>query len=40
LDDRRSANPTLINSSQSPLIGEEEREINLTKVGGEGEIKA
>lgn len=40
LDDRRSANPTLINSSQSPLIGEEEREINLTKVGKEEEVKA
>ena len=39
LDDRRSANPTLINSAQSPMIGEEEREANLTKVEGGDDIK-
>lgn len=40
LDDRRSADPTLINNSQSPMMGEEGREINLTKVGGGDDIKA
>lgn len=39
LDDRRSADPTLINQSQSPMMAEDGREINPTQVdGGEDPI--
>lgn len=39
LDDRRSADPTLINHAQSPMMAEE-GDINVTKVGGGDDTKA
>lgn len=40
LDDRRSADPTLVNQSQSPMMAEEGREINHTNVEGGNDSKA
>lgn len=40
LDDRRSADPTLINHSQSPMMVEDGREINHAKVDEGDDSKA